>query len=69
MSKKIIRNFLCGIALFLGCNVIYAQDGAYNSYSPYSIFGVGDLSSRHVIQQEYGRCRNCVQKQPDDQLP
>ena len=44
MSKKIIRNFLCGIALFLGCNVIYAQDGAYNSYSPYSIFGVGDLS-------------------------
>lgn len=29
--------------LLIGCNVISAQDGAYSSYSPYSIFGMGDI--------------------------
>lgn len=27
----------------MGSNVVNAQDGAYSSYSPYSVFGVGDV--------------------------
>ncbi len=41
---KSIRNFFCAVALLLGCNVMNAQDGAYSAYSPYSIFGVGDIA-------------------------
>lgn len=43
---KLIRKILFGAALVLSCNVVKAQEGAYSSYSPYSIFGVGDLT-RH----------------------
>ena len=41
---KLIRKILFGAALVLSCNVVKAQEGAYSSYSPYSIFGVGDLT-------------------------
>lgn len=41
---KLIRKVLFGAALVLSCNVVKAQEGAYSSYSPYSIFGVGDLT-------------------------
>ena len=44
MSMKLIRKILFGAALVLSCNVVKAQEGAYSSYSPYSIFGVGDLT-------------------------
>lgn len=41
---KLIRKILFGAALVLSWNVVKAQEGAYSSYSPYSIFGVGDLT-------------------------
>ena len=44
MSRKLIRKFFYGAVLLLSCNVMGAQDGAYSSYSPYSIFGLGDIS-------------------------
>lgn len=43
MSIKIFRGVVCGALLILGCNFMYAQDGAHSSYSPYSIFGVGNV--------------------------
>ncbi len=44
MSRKLIKKFVAG-AIFLSiCNVMSAQSGAYSSYSPYSIFGVGDIA-------------------------
>ncbi len=45
MTEKSIKYIFCAVALvFFSCNVIKAQDGTYSSYSPYSIFGVGDLA-------------------------
>lgn len=43
MSKRLIKKISYAAVLLLSCNVINAQDGAYSSYSPYSIFGVGDI--------------------------
>lgn len=42
MSKKTLRLALTGILLLSGL-ATHAQDGAYNSYSPYTVFGVGDI--------------------------
>ncbi len=43
MSKKSIKTaILSSLILFAGL-YSYAQDGAYNSYSPYSVFGVGEV--------------------------
>ena len=43
MSKKSIKTaILSSLILFAGL-YSYAQDGAYNSYSPYSVFGIGDV--------------------------
>lgn len=44
MSIKLFRKIFLGAALVLSCNVVSAQDGAYSSYSPYSVFGVGDIA-------------------------
>ena len=44
MSIKLFRKIIFGAALVLSCNVVSAQDGAYSSYSPYSVFGVGDIA-------------------------
>lgn len=41
--KKLIEKLLCAAALSVCCATVSAQDGAYSSYSPYSIFGVGDV--------------------------
>lgn len=46
MSMKKNSAFLCAAAIFIVSNVLNAQDGAYSSYSPYSIFGMGNLSSQ-----------------------
>ena len=43
MSMKRIRAVLVAVLLVSCCNVLLAQDGANSSYSPYSIFGVGDI--------------------------
>lgn len=43
MSKKSVRTILATALLVLAVLPTLAQDGAYSSYSPYSIFGVGDL--------------------------
>lgn len=42
MSKKTFRLAIISILLISGI-AAYAQDGAYNSYSPYTVFGVGDI--------------------------
>jgi len=43
MIRKIERVFL--LAVFLVISVcVSAQDGTYGAYSPYSIFGIGDIS-------------------------
>ena len=43
MIRKIERIFLLAVFLVIGVSV-YAQDGTYGAYSPYSIYGIGDIS-------------------------
>ena len=43
MIRKIEKIFLLSVFLLI-CSVAFAQDGTYGSYSPYSIFGIGDIS-------------------------
>ena len=43
MSMKRIKLFLAA-ATVLFSSVLNAQDGAFTSYSPYSVFGVGNMS-------------------------
>lgn len=43
MIRKIERLFLLSVFLIISLSVS-AQDGTYGAYSPYSIFGIGDLS-------------------------
>ena len=45
MIRKIEKIFLFSLFLIMGIGV-YAQDGTYGAYSPYSIFGVGDISKQ-----------------------
>ena len=43
MIRKIEKIFLLSLFLII-CSVATAQDGTYGAYSPYSIFGIGDIS-------------------------
>ncbi len=43
MIRKIVKIFLLSVFLLV-CSVAFAQDGTYGAYSPYSIFGIGDIS-------------------------
>ena len=43
MIRKIERLFILSVFLIIGVSA-YAQDGTYGAYSPYSIYGIGDLS-------------------------
>jgi hypothetical protein len=43
MIRKIERIFLIAVFLVIGV-CVHAQDGTYGAYSPYSIYGIGDLS-------------------------
>ena len=43
MISKIGKVFLLSVFLII-CSVASAQDGTYGAYSPYSIFGIGDIS-------------------------
>ena len=42
--KRISIVFLVAVFSLLFCGAVKAQDGAYSSYSPYSIFGVGNIA-------------------------
>jgi len=44
MKSRLVIILSMIICLFGGLNV-YAQDGTYSGYSPYSIFGIGDINS------------------------
>ena len=43
MIRKIERIFLLTVFLVIGV-CVHAQDGTYGAYSPYSIYGIGDIS-------------------------
>ena len=43
MIRKIERIFLLSVFLIISLSV-HAQEGTYGAYSPYSIFGIGDIS-------------------------
>ena len=43
MIRKIERIFLLAVFLVIGV-CVHAQDGTYGAYSPYSIYGIGDIS-------------------------
>ena len=43
MIRKIEKLIILTVFLVIGVSV-YAQDGTYGAYSPYSIYGIGDLS-------------------------
>ena len=43
MIRKIERIFLTMVFLVISF-CVSAQDGTYGAYSPYSIFGIGDIS-------------------------
>lgn len=45
MIRKIEKIFLLSVFLLIGV-CAWAQDGTYGAYSPYSIFGVGELSKQ-----------------------
>ena len=45
MTMTIKRLFLAAFVLLTGL-CVYAQDGAHGSYSPYSIYGIGDISKQ-----------------------
>lgn len=47
MSGRVYRGLLLALALFSGVFSAYAEDdtGAYGAYTPYSIFGFGDIFS------------------------
>lgn len=46
MIKKILSSLFLAIVLLSTGIQSYAQEGAYTGYTPYSIFGVGDLSQQ-----------------------
>ena len=46
MLKGKVRNILLSIVLCASVIPAAAQDNAYNSYSPYSMFGIGDISKQ-----------------------
>lgn len=43
MIRRIEKIFLLSMFLIIG-SVVSAQDGTYGAYSPYSIYGIGDIS-------------------------
>lgn len=43
MIRRIEKIFLLSVFLIIG-SVVSAQDGTYGAYSPYSIYGIGDIS-------------------------
>ena len=43
MIRRIEKIFLLSVFLIISVSVS-AQEGAYGAYSPYSIFGIGDIS-------------------------
>ena len=43
MSRNICRILFFCLCLFCGI-AVYGQDGAYGSFSPYSIYGIGNIS-------------------------
>ena len=43
MIRKIEKIFLLVVSLIM-CSTAFAQDGTYGAYSPYSIYGIGDIS-------------------------
>ena len=43
MPIKFKSKIACVALLLFGCNFVNAQEGAYSSYSPYSVFGMGDI--------------------------
>ena len=44
MLKGTIKNILLGLAMVFFALPAAAQDEAYGSYSPYSMYGIGDIS-------------------------
>lgn len=45
MSRRISSILLSIVLLLVAGHVLSAQEGTYSAFSPYSVFGVGDLSS------------------------
>ena len=44
MSRKILNRIFAALAVLLGCIVTAGAQESYGGYSPYTIFGVGDLA-------------------------
>ena len=45
-EKKFSKVLLLAAALFFADIAVYAQSGAYSNYTPYSIFGIGELNGQ-----------------------
>ena len=43
MSIRLINKISLTLCILFSVSFLHAQDGAYNGYTPYSIYGVGDL--------------------------
>jgi hypothetical protein len=46
MLKRRVRNILLSVFLCMAAIPAAAQETAYNAYSPYSMFGIGDISKQ-----------------------
>lgn len=46
MSKKLLTGIVAAVFFFLGGFVSSAQEGTYSIYTPYSIYGLGDMMSQ-----------------------
>lgn len=46
LRRKVSKVFMLVAACIMAVPSVYAQDGAYTGFTPYSIFGIGDLNSQ-----------------------
>ena len=44
MLRRTLHKVLAAVLFLSAGTLVSAQDGAYGSFTPYSIFGVGDLA-------------------------
>ena len=56
MIRKIEKIIILSVFLVIGVSAL-AQDGTYGAYSPYSIYGIGDLSKQGTA---YNKSMGCV---------
>ena len=67
MSIIKIKYMLSVAAIFLSAGLVFSQTGAYNSYSPYSVFGIGNIAKEGTAYNKtMGGCLLYTSPSPRD---